>query len=91
MRSKNPKQAGRKRVIAVGDQEGPPQQQLLRADGSSAYFPCPSCRGNLTFYRPLYQDEIVDGGPDHTVDRCRSCQGTGTVPFDPDDKTDIPY
>jgi hypothetical protein len=67
------------------------QQELLTKDGQPAVFVCPSCRGNKQVYRLYYPNEIPATGETGFIGRCRACQGTGTVSYNPDDHSEIPY
>lgn len=68
------------------------QLSLLTAESAVPdRWPCPTCRGNRQMIRILYPDEVVAGGPLTEVCRCRTCEGQGTVTFDPDDKAEFGY
>lgn len=67
------------------------QLEMLTADDAPAVYVCPTCRGNRQMLRRLYPDERVDDGPESIVCACRTCNNTGTVTYDPDDHSTIPY
>lgn len=67
------------------------QLALLTADDTPALWVCPTCRGNRKMLRVLYPDEVVEDGPLTTVCSCRTCEATGSLDFDPDDHSVIPY
>jgi DnaJ-class molecular chaperone len=49
--------------------------------------PCPACKGTGLTEQPLTR--IPDSWMAQTV--CRVCKGAGTVAYDPDDHTEIPF
>lgn len=67
------------------------QLTMLTAEGAAAVYICPTCRGNRQMLRRLYPDELVAGGPEYVVCKCRTCNATGTVDYDPDDHSVFPY
>lgn len=69
----------------------PEQLAILTADDKPAVWVCPTCRGNRRMLRLLYPDEVVEDGPLTEVCPCRTCEATGTVDYDPDDRSTIPF
>lgn len=67
------------------------QLAMLTDSGDPAVWPCPTCRGNRTMLRRLYPDEAEYYGVEERVEPCRTCHATGTVDYDPDDRTVFPF
>ncbi len=68
-----------------------PQLVLVDADGKPSLYPCPTCHGDGECLRVLYPDEREAGGAFVAMRRCPTCQGQGTVEFDPRNRNMIPF
>jgi len=67
------------------------QMSFLQAGLEPNQWLCPTCRGNRDTPRLLYPTERAEQGRDTRVGRCRVCQGSGWVTWDPEDFATIPY
>ena len=68
-----------------------PQLVLLDADGNPALYPCLTCHGSGECLRLLYPDEREPGGAFVRVGRCPTCEGSGSVLYDPMDFSVVPF
>lgn len=62
-----------------------PQLVIVDADGNPTLWPCGTCRGSGESLRLLYPDEREPGGPFVAIRRCPTCEGSGTLDYDPSD------
>ena len=67
------------------------QLTLLDDLGAPKLWRCPSCHGSRKTLQVLYPDEARELGRDSELRPCRTCCATGTVGYDPDDHTEIPF
>ena len=68
-----------------------PQLVIVDTDGNPALWPCTTCRGSGEKLRLLYPDEREPGGPFVAMRRCPTCEGAGSLDYDPSDLTTLQF
>ena len=68
-----------------------PQLVIVDENGNPALWPCNTCHGVGSCLRLLYPDEREPGGAFVAIRHCPTCQGQGSLEYDPCDLSVFPF